>query len=191
MYYSPVSKEYLNIQELQSKFNSCIPGNTLNFHGYYKVFSSQKPEISKFQSYALDTPKFNNGKFYESYKVSDIPLEDAKNLLLEENNNLYSNTKNNKSSNIKSSLGFTINCNSEALDSIIKLSFLNQNMYTFITYDNKEIEINKESLNTIIQEISKVQENLFIQKQKYKKQILEANTIKDLESINIVYTLEI
>ena len=190
MFYSPVTKEYIDIQDLQTKFNTCIPANTKSFRGYNKVYPSIKPEISRFQEITISDPIFKNGKFYENFKVIDIPLEDARNILLEEATNKYNEIKNNKNLYTESSLGIKINCNADSLTNILQLSLINKDIYTFITYDNKEYVTTKENIDKILQEISNAQEKLFMQKQNYKSKINKAESIKELEKININYSLE-
>lgn len=91
---------------------------------------------------------------------------------------------------IKSSLGFSINADLRSQLNIRRLISIGAEPVSFIIADNTTVDLSLAQLNILIGECEENMQYLFDLKQSYKKQITDATTKEELDTINLQFTMK-
>ena len=91
---------------------------------------------------------------------------------------------------IKSSLGFSINADLRSQLNIHRLINIGTEPVSFIIADKTTVDLNLVQLNIIISECEENMQYLFDLEQSYKKQITDATTKEELETIDLQFTMK-
>ena len=90
---------------------------------------------------------------------------------------------------IKSSLGFAVNADLRSQLNIRRLSNIGTEPVSFIVADNTTVDLSLAQLNILISECEENMQHLFELKQSYKKQITDATTEGELDTIKIRFEM--
>ena len=90
---------------------------------------------------------------------------------------------------IKSSLGFSINADLRSQLNIRRLINVGTEPVSFIVADNTTVDLSLVQLNILINECEENMQYLFELKQSYKKQIADAKTKEELDTIEIKFEM--
>ena len=90
---------------------------------------------------------------------------------------------------IKSSLGFSINADLRSQFNIRRLINVGTEPVSFIIADNTTVDLSLAQLNILINECEENMQHLFELKQSYKKQITDATTKEELDTIEIKFEM--
>ena len=90
---------------------------------------------------------------------------------------------------IKSSLGFSINADLRSQRNIQRLISIGAEPVSFIIADNTTVDLSLAQLNILISECDDNMQHLFELKQSYKKQITDATTKEELDTIEIKFEM--
>ena len=90
---------------------------------------------------------------------------------------------------IKSSLGFSINADLRSQFNIRRLISIGTEPVSFIVADNTTVDLSLAQLNILINECEENMQHLFDLKQSYKKQITDAKTKEELDTIKIKFEM--
>ena len=90
---------------------------------------------------------------------------------------------------IKSSLGFSINADLRSQLNIHRLINVGAEPVSFILADNTTADLSLAQLNILIIECEETMQHLFELKQSYKKQIADATTKEELDTIEIKFEM--
>ena len=90
---------------------------------------------------------------------------------------------------IKSSLGFSINADLRSQLNIRRLISIGAEPVSFIIADNTTVDLSLAQLNILISECEENMQYLFDLKQSYKKQIADATTKEELDTIEIKFEM--
>lgn len=91
---------------------------------------------------------------------------------------------------IKSSLGFSINADLRSQLNIHRLISIGAEPVSFIVADNTTVDLSLAQLNILISECEENMQYLFDLKQSYKKQIADATTKEELDTIDLQFTMK-
>ena len=91
---------------------------------------------------------------------------------------------------IKSSLGFSINADLRSQLNIHRLINVGVEPVSFIIADNTTVDLSIAQLNILINECEENMQYLFDLKQSYKKQITDATTKEELDTIDLQFTMK-
>ena len=91
---------------------------------------------------------------------------------------------------IKSTLGFSINADLRSQFNIRRLINIGTEPVSFIIADNTTVDLSLAQLNTIISECEENMQYLFDLKQSYKKQIADAKTKEELDTIDLQFIMK-
>lgn len=91
---------------------------------------------------------------------------------------------------IKSSLGFSINADLRSQNNLRGLITVGVESVNFVTADNSVQSLTLEQLNVLLNETIKNEENLYLQKWRYREQIEQAKTKEDLNAIKFEFTMK-
>lgn len=116
----------------------------------------------------------------KSDKLSELPAITSK----------FDNQLVNNEMIIKSSLGFSINADLRSQLNIHRLINISAEPVSFVIADNTTADLNLTQLNILISECEENMQYLFDLKQSYKKQIEQAKTAKELDAIDLQFTMK-
>ena len=91
---------------------------------------------------------------------------------------------------IKSSLGFSINADLRSQLNIRRLISIGTEPVSFIVADNTTVDLSLAQLNILINECAENMQYLFDLKQSYKKQIADATTKEELDTIDLQFPMK-
>ena len=91
---------------------------------------------------------------------------------------------------IKSNLGFSINADLRSQLNIHRLISIGSEPVSFIIADNTTVDLSLAQLNILINECEENMQYLFDLKQSYKKQIVDATTKEELDTIDLQFTVK-
>lgn len=91
---------------------------------------------------------------------------------------------------IKSSLGFSVNADLRSQLNIRRLISIGVEPVSFIIADNTTVDLSLAQLNILISECEENMQYLFDLKQSYKKQIADATTKEELDSIDLQFPMK-
>ena len=91
---------------------------------------------------------------------------------------------------IKSSLGFSLNADLRSQLNIHRLINIGEEPVSFIIADNTTVDLSLAQLNILISECEENMQNIFDLKQSYKKQITDATTKEELDTIDLQFTMK-
>ena len=91
---------------------------------------------------------------------------------------------------IKSSLGFSINADLRSQLNIRRLISIGAEPVSFIIADKTTVDLSLVQLNIIISECEENMQYLFDLEQSYKKQITDATTKEELDTIDLQFTMK-
>ena len=91
---------------------------------------------------------------------------------------------------IKSSLGFSINADLRSQLNIHRLISIGTEPVSFIVADNTTVDLSLAQLNILISECEENMQYLFDLKQSYKKQITDATTKEELDTIDLQFPMK-
>ena len=91
---------------------------------------------------------------------------------------------------IKSSLGFSINADLRSQLNIHRLINIGTEPVSFIIAANTTVDLSLAQLNILISECEENMQHLFDLKQSYKKQITNATTKEELDTIDLQFTMK-
>ena len=90
---------------------------------------------------------------------------------------------------IKSTLGFKVNADLRSQLNIRRLINIGTEPVSFIVADNTTVDLSLAQLNILISECEENMQHLFELKQSYKKQITDATTKEELDTIEIKFEM--
>lgn len=91
---------------------------------------------------------------------------------------------------IKSSLGFSVNADLRSQLNIHRLINTGVEPVSFIVADNTTVDLSLVQLNILISECEENMQHIFDLKQSYKKQISDATTKEELDTIDLQFTMK-
>ena len=91
---------------------------------------------------------------------------------------------------IKSSLGFKVNADLRSQFNIHRLISIGAEPVSFIVADNTTVDLSLAQLNILISECEANMQHIFDLKQSYKKQITDATTKEELDTIDLQFPMK-
>lgn len=91
---------------------------------------------------------------------------------------------------IKSSLGFSINADLRSQNNLRGLIALGIEPVNFMTADNSVQSLSLEQLNVLLNECAQNGQHLYLLKWQYREQIEQAQTVEELNAIEIKFTMQ-
>lgn len=88
-----------------------------------------------------------------------------------------------------SSLGFKVNADLRSQNNLRGLMVVNADTVNFVDYDNKVRNLSQSDLYTLLAEVSKNGENLYMQKWAYADKIKSCETVEELDLIEFNFTM--
>ena len=90
---------------------------------------------------------------------------------------------------IKSSLGFSINADLRSQNNLRGLIAIGVEPVNFVTADNSVKSLTLEQLNVLLSECAQNGQHLYLLKWQYREQIEQAQTVEELNAIEIKFTM--
>lgn len=172
-------KVYAQIIDEETKQVNIGTGTNTEF---YKSIGMTEMEVE--QAY--------NGSYYLKGYAPTQNLDELKSEKLSELTAITSKFDNqlvNTDMIIKSSLGFSINADLRSQLNIRRLISIGTEPVSFIVADNTTVDLSLAQLNILINECEENMQYLFDLKQSYKKQITDATTKEELDTIEIKFEM--
>ena len=145
-----------------------------NHHKGYQI----KETETKIQALDYDdSEKFENAK---NSKLAELTAITSK----------FDNQLVNTDMIIKSSLGFKVNADLRSQFNIRRLINVGIEPVSFIVADNTTVDLSLAQLNVLINECEENMQYLFDLKQSYKKQITDATTKEELDTIDLQFIMK-
>ena len=149
-----------------------------NENGY--IIKELEPLENGTRQFKICAPKEKTLSELKSEKLSELTLITSK----------FDNQLVNNEMIIKSSLGFSINADLRSQLNIHRLISIGAEPVSFIIADNTTVDLSLAQLNILISECEENMQHLFDLKQSYKKQITDAKTKEELDTIDLQFTMK-
>lgn len=165
------------------KTKKCLEVGTGTNTAFYKSIGMTDEEVE--QAY--------DGSYYLKGYAPNQNLDELKSDKLAELTAITSKFDNqlvNTDMIIKSSLGFSINADLRSQLNIHRLISIGAETVSFVIADNTTVDLSLAQLNILINECESNMQYLFDLKQSYKKQIEQAKTAKELDAIDLQFTMK-
>ena len=166
-------------------------GNQIEHNDYttYSQWANENGYIIQ----ELDTVDSDGHRQFTIVEPPKTTLEEARSSKLSElstYSHQFDNSLVNNDMIIKSSLGFSINADLRSQLNIHRLISIGTEPVSFIVADNTTVDLSLAQLNILISECEENMQHLFDLKQSYKKQIVDATTKEELDTIDLQFTMK-
>lgn len=141
----------------------------------------------------MEVEQAYDGSYYLKGYAPTKPLDELKSDKLSELTAItakYDNQLVNTDMIIKSSLGFSINADLRSQLNIHRLINVGVEPVSFIIADNTTVDLSLVQLNILISECEENMQHLFELKQSYKRQIADATTKEELDTIELRFEMK-
>lgn len=138
-------------------------------------------------------PLENGTRQFQICALTEKTLSELKSEKLSELTAITSNFDNQLVNNemiIKSSLGFTINADLRSQNNLRGLIAIGIEPVNFVIADNSVKSLTLEQLNILLSECAQNGQHLYLLKWQYREQIEQAQTVEELNAIEIKFTMK-